>query len=143
GTIAFIDPTVDSMRQIVQARVEVENPDGTLRPGTSVTALIQPSIGAEEHSSSASLAVPSSAVLWTGQRSFVFVEHEMGGEVHYQPVQVLLGAAGIDSTEILDGLSEGQRVVTHGAFRLDSELQIRGDSSMMNQEAEAAHEHLH
>jgi hypothetical protein len=37
-----------------------------------------------------------------------------------------------DLYSVLAGLQEGERVVVHGAFAIDADLQIQGGDSMMN-----------
>ena len=75
------------------------------------------------------LLVPSSALLLTGTRAVVYVEVEPGV---YEGREVQLGPKVGDSYVVLSGLREGEKVVTHGAFKIDSELQIQGKRSMMN-----------
>ena len=67
------------------------------------------------------LPVPGSAVLRTGVRARVFVD-KGGGRLEPQAVQ--LGREGGDFTEIVDGLTTGQRVVTSAQFLLDSESNL-------------------
>jgi len=77
------------------------------------------------------LAIPKSAVLETGRRNIVWVED---GEGRYRAAAVTLGPqasaemAGRDEPyyPVLDGLKEGERVVTRGNFLLDSQSQLRG-----------------
>ena len=83
------------------------------------------------------LVIPASAPLITGTRAVVYVT-DPNNEVptfHVQDVQ--LGPRAGDWYIVLDGLRSGQHVVTNGAFKIDSEMQIRGKISMMNPE----HEH--
>jgi hypothetical protein len=70
-----------------------------------------------------SLLVPSEAVIRTGTRNVVIVS-EGGGHFHPQEVQV--GRESGDQTEILAGVSAGERVVTSGQFLIDSEASLKG-----------------
>jgi membrane fusion protein, copper/silver efflux system len=54
----------------------------------------------------------------------------------FEPRDVRLGQRSTDYVEVLEGLEEGELVVVNGAFRIDSELQIRGRPSMMAPEFE-------
>ncbi len=74
------------------------------------------------------LAVPASAVLDTGLRQIVWVERKPG---RYAAAEVRLGARAGDFYPVLDGLSEGDRVVVHGNFLLDSQAQIEGQPSLL------------
>ncbi len=74
------------------------------------------------------LAVPSSAVLTTGQRLLVYVEREPG---QYEAVSPKLGPRAGAYYPVLSGLEAGQRVVVDGNFLLDSQFQILGKPSLL------------
>ncbi len=74
------------------------------------------------------LAIPALAVLSLGTRDLVYTEIAPG---HYRPLAVELGARADDWYLVRGGLIEGQRIVTRGAFLLDSEAQIRGLPSLL------------
>ncbi|HCT45701.1 MAG TPA: hypothetical protein DF699_10855, partial [Phycisphaerales bacterium] len=82
------------------------------------------------------LVVPASAVLFTGTRSVVYTQTEDENGFRYTPVQVTLGQRAGEFYIVLDGLSENDRVVTSGAFRIDSAMQIAAKPSMMSLESE-------
>ena len=73
------------------------------------------------------LAVPMSAVLDSGTRKLVYVEKDHG---LFEPRDVVLGPRADGFYPVLRGLSEGDRVVTHGGFLIDSQFQITGQSSL-------------
>jgi len=80
------------------------------------------------------LSVPTEAVMRTGQRSLVYVETEPGV---YRGVEVKIGPEAHDETglrfyPVLEGLIEGQHVVTRGNFFIDSQMQIVGKPSLFN-----------
>ncbi|GAA5483169.1 efflux RND transporter periplasmic adaptor subunit [Haloferula sargassicola] len=76
------------------------------------------------------LLVPASAVLRTGQRAVVYVKLKEAG--HYEGREILLGPKVGERFIVEGGLEEGELVVVHGAFKLDSELQIQAKPSMMS-----------
>jgi len=77
----------------------------------------------------APLVIPASAVLWTGVRSVVYVKRP---ESHaYEGREVVLGPRAGGVYLVREGLEEGELVVTKGAFKLDSALQIEARPSMM------------
>lgn len=82
------------------------------------------------------LLIPASAVLWTGKRSVVYVEDLSAGPEQraFLGREVELGPKVGDTYLVLDGLMAGERVVTRGAFVIDSELQIRAKRSMLHPE---------
>jgi len=84
--------------------------------------------GAPGETAALLLAVPVSAVLDTGQRRVVYVEEHPG---HYAAREVALGPRAGELYPVLSGLAEGERVVVHGAFLLDSQAQIEGRPSLL------------
>ena len=88
------------------------------------------------------LSIPVTAPLLTGTRAVVYVEEDRGGEKSYIGREVELGPRAGDYYIVLSGLSEGERVVTRGNFKIDAALQIQAKPSMMNPEGGApAHSH--
>jgi Cu(I)/Ag(I) efflux system membrane fusion protein len=71
----------------------------------------------------AALFIPSEAVIRTGTRAIVMVAGDGG---RFQPVEVRLGREDGDRTEILAGLTEGQKVIASGQFLIDSEASLAG-----------------
>ncbi|GHB89981.1 efflux RND transporter periplasmic adaptor subunit [Cerasicoccus arenae] len=74
------------------------------------------------------LLVPAEAVLRTGSRAVVYLQAEKG---QFIGREIVLGPRVKDYFVVQSGLSEGDEVVTNGAFRIDSELQIKAQPSMM------------
>lgn len=133
GTVAFIDPVIDPTTRTARVRVEVDNQDGELRPGMFAQAVVQTELAAK----AGQLVVPRGAVLYTGRRSVVYVEVP-GEPGSYGLREVRLGVRGGGPlVPVLSGLSEGERVVSHGAFVLDADLQLRGGASMMTRAGDA------
>jgi len=77
------------------------------------------------------LVVPRTAVLFTGVRSLVYVQIPDAETPTYEPREITLGSHAGEFYVVRDGLGEGERVVTRGAFRIDSVMQIAGKPSMM------------
>jgi len=67
------------------------------------------------------LAVPRSAVLSPGAQPLVYVD---GGNGTYEPRKIKLGRIGDEFAEVLDGLKEGEKVVTNGNLLIDAEAQL-------------------
>ncbi|WP_193212625.1 efflux RND transporter periplasmic adaptor subunit [Luteolibacter marinus] len=78
------------------------------------------------------LLIPASAVLRTGKRAVVYVRLPDEDGPKFEGRQIVLGPRVGDRFVVAEGLEEGELVVTRGAFKLDSELQIRAKPSMMN-----------
>jgi membrane fusion protein, copper/silver efflux system len=127
GTIAFIDPVVDGGRRTARVRVQVENPGLRLKPGM----LARGQATGEGTGGDGAVVIPASAPLLTGQRALVYVQLPGFDRPTFEPREVTLGARTGAYREVTSGLAEGELVVVNGAFRIDSELQIRGRPSMM------------
>ena len=76
--------------------------------------------------------VPTSAVLRTGKRAVVYVENPRSERPSFEGREIVLGARAGAYFIVKSGLTDGERVVTHGAFKIDSALQIQAKPSMMN-----------
>ncbi len=112
--IAFIDPNLDEATHTARVRVVLPNADGKLlhrQLGHAQVQIDSPPV----------LLVPRSAVLHTSAQPLVFVDKD--GHA-YEPRTVRLGRAGDNDYEVIDGLAEGDRVVTQGALLLDAQAQI-------------------
>ena len=81
------------------------------------------------------LLIPVSAALRTGPRAVVYVKIGDEDGPKFEGREVVLGARVGDQFIVHTGLSEGELVVSRGAFKLDSELQIKAKPSMMNPNA--------
>jgi Cu(I)/Ag(I) efflux system membrane fusion protein len=115
GKIGFIYPMLDPARRTVQVRINLPNPDLSLRPGVSaeVDLGLEPITG---------LFVPRSAVIDSGQGSYVFVAHE---DFHFERKPIRVGARAQDWLNVLEGLREGESVATNAGFLLDSETRLQ------------------
>ncbi|RIJ08367.1 efflux RND transporter periplasmic adaptor subunit [Pseudomonas sp. 91RF] len=117
GKVSAILPDTNPDSRTLRVRVELANGEGRLRPGMTAQVRLNRSTGQD------SLWVPSEAVIRTGKRALVMLAEDAG---HYRPVEVRLGEESDGKTVILQGLEEGQKVVTSGQFLLDSEASLKG-----------------
>lgn len=130
GEISFIEPTLDARTRTTPLRVVVKNEEGLLKPGMYARATLEAQLVAP--GAAIPLAIPASAPLFAGERALVYVEKQSVEEGSiYEGRMVKLGERVQGMYPVLAGLSLGERVVTHGAFVLDSDLQIRGGLSLM------------
>lgn len=139
ATISFVSPVVDPMTRTALVRAAIDNTRGGLKPEMYVTAELEASTTAADQ-----LLIPATAPLLTGRRAVVYVEMPSTEGVLYEGREVELGAKSGSYYVVRSGLSEGEMVVTNGAFKLDSELQIQAQPSMMAPEGQAspaAHDH--
>ncbi|NUO19460.1 efflux RND transporter periplasmic adaptor subunit [bacterium] len=115
GTVAFIDPILDVQSRTAKVRLEVENENRDLKPGMFGEVLFK-------GESRESLTIPSDALIPTGSGFYVFVAL---GEGQFEPRAVMLGDKSGERVEIIEGLSEGESVVTRANFLVDSESSLR------------------
>lgn len=81
------------------------------------------------------LLVPASAVLRTGERAVVYVRTGTDAGPTFEGREIVTGPRVGNQFIVEAGLEEGELVVARGAFKLDSELQIKAKPSMMNPNA--------
>jgi Cu(I)/Ag(I) efflux system membrane fusion protein len=128
GKITFIDPVVDAFSRITRVRVEVPNPGLQFKPEMFVNGIIK----SQQTGSGNQLIIPQSAVLWTGTRSVVYVKLPGAGHPTFKMREITLGSSMKDAYVVLDGLAEGEEIVTNGTFSVDAAAQLAGKTSMMN-----------
>lgn len=115
GKVDNIGAVVEPSTRAVKVRVVLPNPDGELKPGMFATVEVAGTTGQEIQG----VFAPAAAVQRDGDRSIVFVPK---GERQYQRRAVKLGRSTGDWVQVLEGLTEGQTVVTSGSFILKGEL---------------------
>jgi Cu(I)/Ag(I) efflux system membrane fusion protein len=128
GTIKFIDPVIDPNTRVAKVRVEIGNAGGKLKPEMFVNGIVRANLDQYRDK----LVIPRSAVLWTGKRSIVYVKQSGTDESIFKMREVELGPTLGNSYVILNGLTEGEEIVTEGTFNVDAAAQLEGKPSMMN-----------
>ncbi len=129
GTISFIDPILNDNTRVATARIEVDNSNGQFKPGMFVSAQIETDMS---QNGQQQMVIPRSAVLWTGERSVVYVKKSLESGVGFELREVNLGTATGDSYVVKSGLQPGEEIVVNGTFTVDSAVQLAGKPSMMN-----------
>lgn len=115
GKIDYIYPTLENSTRTGRARIILANDKLELKPEMYANVFIRVELG--EH-----LAIADSAVIYTGPRRLVFVDQ---GDGSLRLTQVKLGAHADGHYQVLEGLSEGDVVVTSGNFLIAAESRIR------------------
>jgi membrane fusion protein, copper/silver efflux system len=113
--VSYIQPQIDPATRTLKVRLEAPNPGLALKPDMFVQVKFQFPVMSR-------LAVPADAVINTGLRKTVFVDR---GEGNLEPRQVETGQRFGDRIQIINGLRAGERIVTAGAFLIDSEAQLK------------------
>lgn len=116
GRVIAVLPTAQADSRTLTVRIELANRDGRLRPGMFATVHLG-------DTSRPALLVPSEAVIRTGKRTLVMLAD---GKGRFRPAAVRVGRDAGGQTEILAGLSAGEKVVASGQFLLDSEASLTG-----------------
>jgi RND family efflux transporter MFP subunit len=113
--IAYIAPYLNDHQQI-EIRLDVDNPQGLLRPGMYAEVNLQSSFPGDR------LMVPLKSVINTGAKKVVYLSM---GDGSYSPRIIQTGAVGDnDLIEVISGLEPDEQVVTSGQFLLDSETRL-------------------
>jgi Cu(I)/Ag(I) efflux system membrane fusion protein len=121
--ITFIDPNINDPTRSARLRVEIPNPIVSTNAGQPLRELLHKVFaeGIVKVEIPEVLAVPRTAVIATGTRTLVYIDRDNG---IYEQRPVRLGRVGDDLWEVLDGLSEGEHVVTTGNMLLDAQAQL-------------------
>ncbi len=112
GRVARIAPVLDPATRTAEIEIEVPNPDYRLKPG--MYARVSLVVG----SKSRALVVPREAVVIRTAARGVFRVDASGGRPTAQFVSLVTGLEDERHVEVLEGLAEGDRVVTTGAAGL-------------------------
>ena len=116
GEINFIDPHVDEEQRRIMARIVISDEGHMFHPG--LFAEVSGEIPAGE-----SLTISTGAVVPTGDKYIVFVDH---GDGKLEPREVQIGSHSGDYYEVVSGLNEGDRIVSSANFLIDAESRIQG-----------------
>lgn len=127
--VSFVDPLLNSSTRTVMVRAVLNNKNDLLKPGMFVEGTIA---GAQTQMEDA-VVVPASAVMWTGERSVVYIKTDPDEPV-FEMREVTLGNNNGGTFTILNGLENGDEIVTNGTFTVDAAAQLQGKKSMMNAE---------
>ena len=129
GKVDFIDPILNSKTRTITLRVVLNNKDYVFKPGMFVSA----NIDSVKNENKEILSIPASAVLWTGERSVVYLKTNPDQTV-FEMQEVVLGNQIGNEYEVLEGLLVGNEIVTNGTFTVDAAAQLQGKKSMMNKD---------
>jgi Cu(I)/Ag(I) efflux system membrane fusion protein len=131
--VAFIDPVLNTGTRTVTLRAVLPNKKGMFKPGMFVEGQIK----VKNSGISEVITIPSSAILWTGKRSIVYLKPTLNVPV-FEMLEITLGTKNGATYEVLSGLKNGDEIVTNGTFTVDAAAQLQGKKSMMNKKGAAA-----
>jgi len=110
-------------------RVVLNNSNNAFKPGMFVTGKVE----AINLDNDKDIMIPSSAVLWTGERSVVYLKTNPNEPV-FEMKEIELGIQMGENYSVLKGLSIGDEIVSNGTFTIDAAAQLQGKKSMMNKD---------
>lgn len=118
GRVDFIYPTLDAKTRTVKLRLKFNNENDLLKPNMFAQVLIK------AKSDYQALMVPKQAVIRSGEIDRVVLDLDNG---EYKSVAVRLGLHESNYIEILEGVAEGEKIVTSAQFLIDSESSKTSD----------------
>ena len=113
--IDYIYPALSGDTRTAKVRFTVPNPGGLLKPQMFTNVEVKIPIGKR-------LAIPEDAVIDTGQRQVVYVDH---GDGNFEPREVQLGSRAEGMREVLKGLKAGEKIASSATFLIDAEAQLK------------------
>jgi Cu(I)/Ag(I) efflux system membrane fusion protein len=117
GRVTFVYPELKAETRTARVRIELPNSDGRLKPDMYADAVFHAGAGAAPVP-----AVPDSSVIDSGTRQLVLVAK---GEGRFEPRVIKTGRHGDGYVEVLEGVKEGEEVVTSATFLIDAESNLR------------------
>jgi len=123
GIVEHIHPMLNAKTRTAIVRVRFDNLQAELKPNMFAQIAIH-TTGDES-----ALLIPKEALIRTGNQDRVVLAL---GEGSFKSVAVKVGRYNSESVEILEGLSEGEKIVTSAQFLLDSESSKSSDFMRMN-----------
>jgi HlyD family secretion protein len=116
GKVTIVSPAVDANSTTVQVWVQVDNPGGRLRVGTSVhVAIVAATLDA--------LLIHASAVLPSAEGGIIAMVVDDMGVAHEKKIET--GVKEGDLVQVLSGLQSGDRVVVAGGLGLEDKAKVR------------------
>jgi len=126
GRIEFANPEMNPSARIDLIRIEINNPQGLLKPGMPAYVILK-------NRPSRALTLPVDAVIRNEKGNLVWI---MTGRNRFKPLEVKTGVDDGLQVEIMEGLKAGDVVVISGAYLLNSEYIIRHGSAPIMAQAE-------
>jgi HlyD family secretion protein len=117
GKVIVVSPATDAATTTVQVWIEIENPGGRLKPGTSVHALVV------TEAVKAATVVPATAILPGEEGGTAVLVIDSKQIAHRRAVQI--GIREGDKVQILNGARPGEEVVVVGGMGLDDKAKVR------------------
>jgi Cu(I)/Ag(I) efflux system membrane fusion protein len=125
--VTYIDPVINPNTRAASVRAEAQNKNGDLRPEMFVNAQVKTTLSKTQ----SSLAIPRTALLWSGKRSIVYIKVQDSEYPAFEMREITIGSRMGDMYLVEAGLEAGEEIVTNGVFSIDAAAQLSGNYSMM------------
>ncbi|CZF78193.1 Cation efflux system protein CusB precursor [Grimontia celer] len=123
GKVDYVYPILDPKTRTLRVRLKFSNQDGDLKPNMFANIALQPV------TDEAVVTIPKSSVIRSGGMTRVVLAE---GEGKYRSARIEIGREAGDKIEVLQGLTEQDRIVTSAHFMLDSESSQSADLARIN-----------
>jgi len=117
GKVTVVSPALDPNSTTVEVWFEVKNPKHELKPGTSVH------LSMTAQTVNDALVVPASSILTSPDGTTTVMVAGSDGRAHQKPVKV--GIRNGEDVQVIEGLSEGEKVISNGAYGLPDTTKIK------------------
>ncbi len=123
GKVTYIYPYLDSKSRTNKVRLEFSNSDFALKPDMFANVILK-----TRRQINDVVVIPTQAIVRSGRKDQVFV---VTGPGRFEPRTVTLGVTANDEVQIIDGVKEGEEVVTSAQFLIDSESKLNEATAKM------------
>ena len=127
--ISFVNPILDEATRTLKLRAVLPNKQNIFKPGM----FVEGNVNGLSRKYKEGINIPASAILWTGERSVVYIKTNPDEPV-FEMREVQLGSRIGNQYQVISGLNIKDEIVTNGTFTVDAAAQLRGKKSMMNKE---------
>jgi RND family efflux transporter MFP subunit len=117
GKVTVVSPALDPNSTTVEVWFEAKNPRHELKPGTSVHLSLTAQTVKD------ALVVPASSVLTAPDGTTTVMIAGSDGLAHQKAVK--LGIRNGDDVQIIEGVNQGDKVVSNGAYGLPDKTKIK------------------
>jgi Cu(I)/Ag(I) efflux system membrane fusion protein len=122
GEVSFVEPVLQEVTRTVKVRIVLDNSKDQFKPGMYADLVI-------DHHMGHGLLMVESGLLRTGLRVLAF---RVLPENRFEPVEVTVGARFGERVQVLEGLNEGDEIVTSAAFLIDAESRLKSATAGMS-----------
>jgi len=123
GKITYIYPFLNEESKTIKVRVEVRNTANyDFKPGMFANVTIKSPVSID------AVAVPEQSLIRSGERTIAVIS--LGGG-YFDPREVKTGVTASGYVQILDGIQEGEKIVTSSQFLIDSESNLKAAINLM------------